>query len=81
MKLNNLLNFKMLKKISILILCIYIIYNIYHGVNKYNESFKLEDESGIINVEKITKKMENKIEQYENLIDKLDNINTDLKSM
>ena len=81
MKLNNLLNFKMLKRISILILCIYIIYNIYHGVNKYNESFKLEDESGIINVEKITKKMENKIEQYENLIDKLDNINTDLKSM
>ena len=81
MKLNNLLNFKMLKSISILILCIYIIYNIFHGVNNYNESFKLEDESGVLNVEKITKKMEDKIEQYENLIDKLDNINTDLKSM
>ena len=81
MKLNKLLNFKMLKTIIVLILCVYIIYNIYHGVNKYSESFKLEDESGMINLEKLTKKMENKIEQYENLIDKLDNINTDLKSM
>ena len=81
MKLNKLFDFKMLKSIILLVLCVYIIYNIYHGTKKYNEAFKLEDKDGIINVEKITKKMQDKIKKYEKLVDKLDNINTELKSM
>ena len=80
MKLDKLLNPKTIKGIIVLVLCIYIIYNIYYGAKKSMESFKLQDKEGIIDMENFTKKMENKIESYKNIIDKLDNIATDLKS-
>ena len=47
---------------------------------KYMEAFKVESNDGIINLDKMKQKMNNKIEQYKNLLDKLDNINTDFKS-
>lgn len=48
---------------------------------KSMESFKVESEDGIIDTEKLETKMRNKIEEYKNLIDKLDNINTDLNEL
>jgi len=44
------------------------------------EAFKVESEDGLIDVNKMTQKMEEKIEQYKNLIEKIDNINSDLIS-
>ena len=80
MKLNKLLNFKQVRMLIVVVLCLYILYNIYHGTMKYMEAFKVESNDGIINLDKMKQKMNNKIEQYKNLLDKLDNINTDLKS-
>ena len=81
MKLNKLLNFKHIKILIVVILCVYILFNIYYGTMKSMEAFKVESEDGIIDTEKLETKMRNKIEEYKNLIDKLDNINTDLKSV
>ena len=80
MKLNKLLNFKHVRMSIVIVLCLYILYNIYHGTMKYMEAFKVESDDGIIDVNKMTQKMEEKIEQYKNLIDKIDNINSDLIS-
>ena len=81
MKLNKLLNFKHIKILIVVILCVYILFNIYYGTMKSMESFKVESEDGIIDTEKLETKMRNKIEEYKNLIDKLDNINTDLNEL
>lgn len=81
MKLNKLLNFKNIKILIVVILCVYILFNIYYGTMKSMESFKVESEDGIIDTEKLETKMRNKIEEYKNLIDKLDNINTDLNEL
>ena len=81
MKLNKLLNFKHVRILIIIILCAYILYNIYYGTIKSMEAFKVESEDGIIDTEKLEEKMKNKIEEYKNLIDKLDNINTDLNEL
>lgn len=80
MKLNKLLNFKHVRMLIVIVLCLYILYNIYHGTMKYMEAFKVESEDGVIDVNKMTQKMEEKIEQYKNLIEKIDNINSDLIS-
>ena len=80
MKLNKLLNFKHVRMLIVIVLCLYILYNIYHGTMKYMEAFKVESEDGLIDVNKMTQKMEEKIEQYKNLIEKIDNINSDLIS-
>ena len=48
---------------------------------KSMEAFKVESEDGIIDSKKLEEKMRNKIEEYKNLIDKLDNINTDLNQL
>lgn len=81
MKLNKLLNFKHIKILIVVILCVYILFNIYYGTMKSMEAFKVESEDGIIDTEKLETKMRNKIEEYKNLIDKLDNINTDLNEL
>jgi hypothetical protein len=81
MKLNKLLNFKNIKILIVVVLSLYILYNIYYGTMKSMEAFKVESKDGIIDTEKLETKMRNKIEEYKNLIDKLDNINTDLKSV
>ena len=81
MKLNKLLNFKHVRILIIIILCVYILYNIYYGTMKSMEAFKVESEDGIIDSKKLEEKMKNKIEEYKNLIDKLDNINTDLNQL
>lgn len=81
MKLNKLLNFKHIKILIVVVLSLYILYNIYYGTMKSMEAFKVESKDGIIDTEKLEEKMRNKIEEYKNLIDKLDNINTDLKSV
>lgn len=80
MKLNKILNFKYVRILIVIVLCLYILYNVYHGTMKYMEAFKVESEDGLIDVNKMTQKMEEKIEQYKNLIDKIENINNDLIS-
>ena len=39
-----------------MILCVYILFNIYYGTMKSMESFKVESEDGIIDTKKLEKK-------------------------